>query len=195
MIYVVTGAPRSGKSMVMQILQAGGVELTYDENYLKPSSFNENGFFEYDKPGDLLCDPDFRKSIDGKAINVVSHELLVIPYTSRKTMRVIYVKRPLKDIYASMNRTVQEGILGGYDKEVVWESFINTIASTLKRVEQELRSFESYKVVEYDNMIESPKGAAMGIGLFVNYPNFNFDKAAQVPEARLRHFQGGKDAR
>lgn len=44
-IYIVSGLPRSGTSMMMLMLKEGGIDLCYDDN-LKPNIANPNGFFE-----------------------------------------------------------------------------------------------------------------------------------------------------
>ena len=47
---VVSGTPRSGTSMMMQMLEAGGIECVYDPDMGKQNplnmSFNPNGYFE-----------------------------------------------------------------------------------------------------------------------------------------------------
>ena len=191
MIYVVTGAPRSGKSMFMQILRAGGVELTYDEEYLKASSFNENGFFEHDKPGDLLHDPNFRQRIDGKAINVVVHELFVIPFMARKNMKVISVYRPWESIFASMNRTLREGILGAGKSEYIWDWFVKEIGTLLKRLPRELKTFNDFMVADYNETIKFPRATIDEIRFFLG-TDFDVDAACKVPEERLQHFREEK---
>ena len=192
MIYVVTGAPRSGKSMFMQILRAGGVELTYDEEYLKASSFNEHGFFEHNKPGDLLSDPAFRAAIDGKAINVVVHELFNIPFIARKNMKVISVYRPLKSIYESMNRTLRMGILGASKNQYIWDWFVKEIGTLLKRLPRELKTFNDFMVVDYNETIEFPRATIDEIRFFLDR-SFDVDAACKVPEERLRHFREEKN--
>jgi len=194
MIYVVTGIPRCGKALVMQMLQAGGVELSYDPKYLKESSFNERGFFEYEHPGDKLSDPEFRAKEDGKAINCVSHELVWIPFGARKNMRVIWVKRPFEDTYASSNRTLREGLLGGTDVTLDKGVYMKNTTHMTQVMKQEVRTFDAHMEIWFDQIINYPMESARIFAAFIGKTEFDVISAAGRPSEKLRHFQGGKDA-
>ncbi len=55
MITVVTGLPRAGTSLMMQMLRAGGMEVLSDNSRL-PDTSNPKGYFEYAKTKLLLED-------------------------------------------------------------------------------------------------------------------------------------------
>ena len=46
-ITVVAGYPRSGTSMMMRILEAGGLEALKDDEFRPPSEHNPKGFYEF----------------------------------------------------------------------------------------------------------------------------------------------------
>ena len=46
-ITVVSGYPRSGTSMMMRILEAGGLEALKDDESRPPSEHNPKGFYEF----------------------------------------------------------------------------------------------------------------------------------------------------
>ena len=54
-IIIVSGLPRSGTSLMMQMLQAGGLTLISD-NYRPADQHNPNGYFEYEKVKSLDAD-------------------------------------------------------------------------------------------------------------------------------------------
>lgn len=180
MITVVTGVQRSGKAMLMQMLRAGGMELSYDPKYLGANDLNENGFFEHKHPGDLLCDPAFRESIDGKAINVVGHELPLIPYFWRVNMRAVWIERPFEPTWKSRMRV--EG-------EIDWDEYLVKESGMIEMIYREIKTFNKHIRVDYDNIVNSPRGAALDLAVFLKMPNFKIDAAAAVVERRLRHYE------
>lgn len=189
MIYIVTGAARAGKSAVMQMLQAGGMELTYDKNYLRASSFNENGFFEYRRPGDELASPEFRESIDGKVMNVVANELHIIPFITRKNMKIIWVQRDIESLFQSAKRVNEAGALAGLGKELDRELFIHVVTVQLKATTREVKTFNKYITINYEDVVHNSRMIAEQLAAFVAQPNFDMDAAAKIPEERLCHFQ------
>ena len=184
MIYIVSGAARSGKSMMMQMLQAGGIELVYDEKYLPPNKFNENGFFEYSNPDELLADPDFRKSIDGKAINVVAHQFIYIPYTARKNMKVIWIERELKSIWASQCQVNKSSIV---EPILDWDEFLHITGHMINLAMKELKTYNDHVCVSFREMTTLPHMTAKDIFHFVER-DFDIEKAAAVVSPRLVHF-------
>ena len=71
-IIVVTGLPRSGTSLMMQILNAGKVEILQDGKRESDIS-NLEGYFELEAVKGIVSDNSFLKDAIGKAVKVVSH--------------------------------------------------------------------------------------------------------------------------
>src|SRR5438128_12594498 len=99
-IIVVSGLPRSGTSMMMNMLLAGGMPLLTD-GIRSADRSNPRGYFEFErtkelnKNGDLSWLPFAR----GKADKIISFLLTRLPETY--DYRVIFVQRDLEDIIAS----------------------------------------------------------------------------------------------
>lgn len=189
MIYIIVGLARSGKSMFMQMLHAGGIELSWDKDYIRPNGWNERGFFEHENPGDLLCDPDFRKSIDGQAINLVAPQILFIPFASRKDMKVIWVQRSFKKVLSSLLRIRKRLCKLGRDKpygKEEWREVIADLRTQLNGIRGEINTFHSHIIVDYDEALRVPRDIARQLAEFVERP-FDIDAAAAAPEARLCH--------
>ena len=102
-ITVVSGLPRSGTSMAMKMLEAGGMKLVTD-GARQADEQNPNGYYELeavkglDKEGDASWLLDAR----GKAVKVISHLLTWLPETY--DYRVIFMERSLDEIIASQNK-------------------------------------------------------------------------------------------
>ncbi len=104
-IIVVSGLPRSGTSLMMQILQAAGIPLLTD-NERPADSNNPKGYFEFERvkslPNDIAWLPDAR----GKAVKIISHLLYHLPDTY--SYAVIFMNRDLDEIIQSQNKMLQK---------------------------------------------------------------------------------------
>lgn len=97
-IIVVSGLPRSGTSMMMQMLKAGGVSILTD-GIRAPDEDNPFGYHEMDCVKHLGADDAWIGQAEGKAIKVVSPLLTHLPVTH--VFKVIFMERPLVEILAS----------------------------------------------------------------------------------------------
>ena len=71
-ITVVSGLPRSGTSMMMQMLRAGGLTCLTDE--LREADIsNPKGYFEFEKVKGLRADNSWLPEAKGKVIKIISH--------------------------------------------------------------------------------------------------------------------------
>ena len=100
-IIVVSGLPRSGTSMMMQMLAAAGLEI-YTDNERKPDENNPKGYLEADAVKGLATDNAWIKDCRGKVIKVVAP---VVPYLpQQERYRVVFMQRDIKEIVSSQNR-------------------------------------------------------------------------------------------
>ena len=103
-ITIVSGVPRSGTSMMMRMLAAGGMEIVVD-NIRKADEDNPQGYYECEKVKKLKEDNTWLKDTYGKSIKVISMLLSDLP--KDHTYKVIFMKRELKEIIASQNIMLQ----------------------------------------------------------------------------------------
>jgi tetratricopeptide (TPR) repeat protein len=97
-LLVVSGLPRSGTSLMMQMLRAGGVEpLTDGER--KADDDNPEGYWEWERVKKLPKDPRLIEQAAGKAVKVISALLPSLPAPHRYT--VIYMVRPVEQVVES----------------------------------------------------------------------------------------------
>lgn len=97
-ITVVSGLPRSGTSMMMQMVAAAGLELATD-GHRAADSDNPNGYFELDAVKRLKEDSSFLKTIVGQVVKVVAP---LIPYLPPEyDYRIISMGRDLGEVLAS----------------------------------------------------------------------------------------------
>lgn len=98
-IVVVSGLPRSGTSLMMQMLHAGGVPILSDEHRPADDS-NPRGYFEF-APVKRMHTGDLAWLADagGKAVKIVSALITMLP--PQYPYRVIFMQRPLDEVLRS----------------------------------------------------------------------------------------------
>lgn len=97
-ITIVSGLPRSGTSLMMRMLEAGGVPVLTDEQ--RPADVdNPRGYYELERVKRIETDPSFLEDARGRAVKIISELLVHIP--SRYRCRVLFMRRRMPEILAS----------------------------------------------------------------------------------------------
>jgi len=102
-ITIVTGLPRSGTSMMMQMLVAGGMSPLTDGQREADAS-NPKGYFEYTKATQLGSDSSWIGESRGKVVKIVAQLLPEIPTEiggAPAHYRVVFMERDLEEVLAS----------------------------------------------------------------------------------------------
>ena len=101
-ILIVTGLPRSGTSMMMQMLAAGGVPVLTD-SVRQADENNPRGYFEYEKTRSLPRDNAwFLSEPRGRALKVVSPLIGAVPPPPEGLhYLVIHMHRPVEEVERS----------------------------------------------------------------------------------------------
>ena len=97
-LLVVSGLPRSGTSLMMQILQAGGIPLLTDGKRGADED-NPEGYWEWEEIKKLPRNPTILKAAVGKAVKIVTPLLPSLPRAHH--YKIIYMMRPLDQVVAS----------------------------------------------------------------------------------------------
>ncbi|MBM4088640.1 MAG: sulfotransferase [Planctomycetes bacterium] len=97
-IIVVSGLPRSGTSLMMQMLVAGGVQVVAD-GVRGPDADNPRGYFELEMAKRIRSDTSWLPQMRGKAFKLVSQLLYQLPRTER--YRIIFMQRNLNEVLIS----------------------------------------------------------------------------------------------
>ena len=95
MITVVSGLPRSGTSMMMQMLAAGGMEALTDGTRSGDAD-NPRGYFEWEPIKQLPRDPGLIAHAEGKVVKVVSSLIMSLP--GAHEYRVLFMRRSLDEV-------------------------------------------------------------------------------------------------
>lgn len=101
---IVSGLPRSGTSMMMQMLDAGGVPAMTD-HIRTPDDDNPNGYYEFEAVKSTREDPSWLQSSEGKAVKMVYRLLYDLP--KDRSYRVLFMRRKLEEILASQRAMLE----------------------------------------------------------------------------------------
>lgn len=129
-ITVVSGLPRSGTSMMMSALKAGGMPLVVDE-IRQADANNPKGYYEFERVKKLpKGDTVWLATASGKAVKIISALLEFLPQDY--AYRIIFMERDLGEILASQQRMmIRNGKeLGLADEEnQLYQSFIDHLST------------------------------------------------------------------
>src|SRR6516164_1875683 len=104
MITIVSGLHRSGTSLMMQMLVAGGMTPLADGER-KADTDNPRGYLEWERIKTLPNDPGCIAEAEGKVVKVISRLLLALP--AGHEYRVIFMQRPLAEVLASQDEMLR----------------------------------------------------------------------------------------
>ena len=104
-VVIVSGLPRSGTSMMMKMLEAGGLPVLVD-HIREPNTDNPKGYYEFERVKKLpQGDVAWLDDASGKAVKVISQLVMDLPDTH--TFRVIMMRRNINEILASQTKMLE----------------------------------------------------------------------------------------
>jgi hypothetical protein len=164
-IVVVSGLPRSGTSMTMKMLEAGGMKPVTDD-VRSADEDNPRGYFEDERVKDLgqMEDRSWLRTARGKVIKVVSSLLQLLP--DDNFYKVIFMRRNLHEVLASQAKMLDRR---GEAAQTSDDELIKMFSSHLEKVEFQLRFRPWFDVlfVDHRSVLQDPAGAARRINEFL----------------------------
>lgn len=132
-IIIVSGLPRSGTSMMMKMLEAGGVPILADHQRVADED-NPKGYYEFEKVKQLKTDTSWLPQAEGKVVKMVSMLLYDLP--TQYHYKVIFMRRKIPEIIASQQKMLARNgrqTTPAEDKEVaeLFEQHLATITHWL----------------------------------------------------------------
>lgn len=164
-IVVVSGLPRSGTSMMMQILEAGGFPILTD--YLRTAdTSNPKGYYEYERVKKLKGgDMEWVQEARGKAVKVISDLLEFLP--AQYSYKVIFMQRHVEEVLASQRKML---LRRGEDAgKISDEQFAGLYTKHLAKVQAWLSHQPNMNVfyVSYNEVLENPERPLNNVNLFL----------------------------
>ena len=181
-IVVVSGLPRSGTSMAMKMLQAGGLPLVLDGER-KADEDNPKGYFEYEPVMNLARDPDrsWLAGARGKGVKIISTLLRELP--ADYNYRVVFMRRDLREILASQAKMLErrEEV-----PEIADERMMEVFENDLWRAGYLLKNGPQFCVlpVHYTEVLAQPLEQARRLAGFLD-GDLDVEKMAAVADPEL----------
>jgi hypothetical protein len=104
MITIVSGLPRSGTSLLMQMLSAGGMQVLLDGER-KADTDNPRGYLEWERIKQLPKDPSLIAEAEGKVVKVISQLIPSLPMDHE--YRIVFMQRPLPEVLKSQDEMLR----------------------------------------------------------------------------------------
>jgi len=162
-ITVVSGLPRSGTSMMMRVLEKGGIPILTD-GLRRADDDNPLGYFEFEPVKRLDRDVSWLPDAYNKAVKIVYIFLYSLPRDHQ--YKVIFMKRHLAEIIRSqkvMLRRRQEG------NRLSDQELMDKFDDELQRLDLWIRHQENFSIryLDYDEVVADPARAAFEISRFL----------------------------
>src|SRR6266480_2156180 len=163
-ITVVSGLPRSGTSLMMQMLAAGGLPALTDK--LRPSDeSNPRGYFEFEPVKRLRTDTAWLAQAPGQAVKIIHLLLRELPTDGRFQYRVLFMKRPIEEVLASQRVMLErQGKKSGDDVTLT-----KIYQDQLRQIETWLGAQACFQVsmIDYHQVLNRPGAVAREVNTFL----------------------------
>ena len=184
-IIIVSGLPRSGTSLMMQLLQAGGIPLVCDGKRAA-DTFNPRGYFEYEAVKSLATDNSWVEQAQGKALKVLYHLLKSLPETL--CYKVIFMQRPLNEVMQSQDR-----MLAGLGRDDIAPASAELAMTFAQQLDETLNWASEQSYIElwqcdYPQLIEGPTHTLQELARFLK-TELSLEALKQTIEPNLYRVQ------
>jgi hypothetical protein len=151
-IIIVSGLPRSGTSLMMQMLDNGGIEVVTDGARVADVD-NPKGYYEFERVKTIKRDNSWLAETRGKAFKMVSQLLYHLPVNEQ--YRIVFMEREFDEMLASQEKMLER--LGR--PAARREEIIGPYTQHLKQLHEWLARQANMKIlrVSYNELLPEPR--------------------------------------
>ena len=163
-ITIVSGLPRSGTSMMMKMLEAGGMEVLTDQIRVADED-NPQGYYEFEPVKQIETDKTWLPAAQGKAVKMVAALLKHLP--AGYSYKVILMQRRMQEVLASQKQMLRRR--GEPTDRISDDQMAELFARHLERVKAWLAQQPNIELlhVHYDQVLADPYRQAAEINRFL----------------------------
>lgn len=180
-IYIVSGLPRSGTSMMMQMMERGGMEIftdkvrTADEN-------NPKGYYEHEMVKAIGKNKTWLKDAEGKVVKVISHLLFELP--AQYHYKILFMDRDLNEILMSQAKMLMRA--GKQKDDSINLKLMGAFKQNLEKIKMWTPMQKNMEIlhVSHYNLIHNPMDELQKINAFMG-GNLNVSQMASVADKTL----------
>ncbi len=182
-VTIVSGLPRSGTSLMMMMLEAGGMPVLTDKIRTADED-NPRGYYEFERVKQIEHDQAWLEDAKGKAVKMIAELLRHLP--PGYSYKVIFMGRKMDEILASQRRMLIRR--GEPTDRVSDEGMAKLFTGFLERVEAWIARQPNMEAiyVKFDEILENPVEQATRVNQFLGNTLSAEDMASAVDEALYR---------
>ncbi len=183
-IIIVSGLPRSGTSMMMKMLEAGGLTPFQDHNR-QADTDNPNGYYEYEGVKDLANDATWLAQASGHVIKIISS---LLPHLlDNLSYKIIFMERQISEVLASQNKMLERS---GQKNNTADNIMAAKFSMHLRKIKKYLIKRQiAVMYVNHHDVINQPATQASQINVFLG-GGLATDKMSQVVDKTLYRQRG-----
>lgn len=181
-IYIVSGLPRSGTSMMMKMLEAGGLRILTD-NIRIADDDNLQGYYEFERVKQLReGDVDWLKDAGGSVIKVISALLEHLP--SGHYYKVVFMEREMMEILSSQRKMLERRGKPGKPSED--GKFAELYGKHLDKTKNWLGRQTNMEVlyIHYNEMLKNPAEYSTKVAEFLGI-SLDLKAMGEVPQEQF----------
>lgn len=166
-LYLVSGLPRSGTSLMMQMLHRGGLEVLTDE-IRSADDDNPRGYFELEEVKQSTA---WIERAPGKVVKLISKLLIELPEGMHR-YKVIFMRRDLDEVLASQRTMLERrGEALPADQADADREMKELFVAHLEEVEAWLRARGDVEVlfVSYNRLVAEPRATVERVNRFLDH--------------------------
>lgn len=183
-VTIVSGLPRSGTSMMMKMLEAGGMRPLTD-NIRAADDDNPKGYYEFERVKDLEKDTVWLEDARGRVVKVISMLLRHLP--ASYNYKVVFMRRKMEEVLASQRKMLIRR--GEAPDKISDEKMGAMFEKHLAKLEDWLAGQPNIEVlyIHYTDALGNPTQCAERINDFLGATLDVEKMASVVDEALYRH--------
>lgn len=184
-ITVVSGIPRSGTSLMMQMLQAGGLPVLSDGLRVADEG-NPRGYLEFDPVKRLRTDRSWLPRACGYVVKVIHLLLPELPQDASLRYRVIFMRRPVSEIIASQHAMLLREGKTPADSTILEKAFERQLGELAQWLAN--RPDIQLLYVDYHRVLKEPAAVIAELRAFLPEAELDADAMLQTVDPGLhRH--------
>lgn len=163
-IVVVSGLPRSGTSMMMQMLEAGGI-APFADFEREADDDNPKGYYELEAIKKLKTQPEVLKDAPGKVVKVIHMLLTDLPDDYQ--YKVLFMRRALDEVVASQRKMLERS--GKKGAALSADALSKVFQGQLTKIDAWLSSRPNIDVldIQHRSLIQGPATIAQEANTFL----------------------------
>jgi len=165
-LVLVSGLPRSGTSMLMQMLEKGGMPIVTDKIRIADED-NPRGYHEFEriKEIDKTADKSWLRNYRGQVIKTISFLLQYLPLDLN--YQVVFMRRDIEEVLRSQNKMLERS--GTKDPLVPDDKMRRNYEFHLKKVFYCLDHVPNFRALylDYPEVVANPLAEAKRINAFL----------------------------